>query len=129
MDDDLAASVAEFQRCIEARDRVGAEQVVDDDYTLTLVAPSRAIMPRDRWLDVLEGYVIHDYAIEEQIINEEADCAVVLHRVRMTASVLGEDRSGTFVISDVWRRRTDGWRVWQRHSTPLSAGLLPGVDP
>lgn len=126
MNDDLAASMAEFQRCIESRDRVGAERVVADDFALVLVAPARALMPRDRWLEVLEDYVVHDYVIEEQIVNEEGDCAVVLHRVRMTATVLGEGRSGVFVISDVWRRRGDGWRVWQRHSTPLSAGLMPG---
>lgn len=129
MNDELAASMAEFQRCIEARDRVGAERVLDDGYALVLVAPARAVMSRDRWLEVLKDYVIHDYVIDEQIVNEEGDCAVVVHRVRMAATVLGEDRSGVFVISDVWRRRRDGWRVWQRHSTPLSAGLMPGVDP
>lgn len=42
------------------------------------------------------------------------------------ATVLGVDRSGRFVISDCWRRGADGkWRVWRRHSTPLSAGVMP----
>jgi hypothetical protein len=45
----------------------------------------------------------------------------------MKATVLGEDRSGLFVISDVWRRGEQGWRVWRRHSTPLSAGALAGT--
>jgi hypothetical protein len=124
----LADSMAEFQRCIEARDRAGAEQVLDDDYALVLVTPARAVMSRDRWLEVLKDYVVHDYTVEEQIIDEDSDCAVVVQRVRMHATVLGEDRSGAFVISDVWRRRSTGWRVWRRHSTPLSAGPMPGAD-
>ena len=57
----------------------------------------------------------------------EDDLAVVLHRDRMQATVLGEDRSGTFIITDVWRKGNDGWRVWRRHSTRLAAGRLPGV--
>lgn len=129
MNDQLAASMAEFQRCIEARDRAGAGRVLDNDYALALVTPARAVMPRDRWLEVLQDYVVRDYVVEEQIVDEDRDCAVVIHRVRMSATVLGEDRSGSFVISDVWRRRGDGWRVWRRHSTSLSAGPMPGADP
>jgi hypothetical protein len=45
----------------------------------------------------------------------------------MHAIVLGEDRSGLFVISDVWRRRGGSWKVWRRHSTPLAAGVTPGA--
>jgi len=48
-------------------------------------------------------------------------------RLTMTAMVLGEDRSGAFVISDVWLRGADGWRIWRRHSTPLAAGPMFGV--
>ena len=47
--------------------------------------------------------------------------------VRMTATVLGADRSGVFAISDVWRLRPVGWRVWRRHSTPATAGSRPGA--
>jgi len=53
--------------------------------------------------------------------------AAVLSKVYMRATVLGEDRSGLFVISDFWRHGKDGWRVWRRHSSPLTAGEMPGV--
>ncbi|MBW3556552.1 MAG: nuclear transport factor 2 family protein [Actinobacteria bacterium] len=128
MDDELARAMAEFQRCIEDRDLSAAERVLDDDYALVLVAPARAVMPRHRWLEVLEDYVIHEYVVEEQVVDQDGDGAAVAHRVRMKATVLGVDRSGIFVISDVWRRSPGGWRIWRRHSTPLSAGTLPGVN-
>ncbi|HEY3546705.1 MAG TPA: hypothetical protein VGK17_11540, partial [Propionicimonas sp.] len=54
--------------------------------------------------------------------------AAVLQRVEMTATVLGDDRSGRFVISDHWLHGDAGWRVWRRHSTPLDAGRMPGQD-
>lgn len=85
-------------------------------------------MPRARWLEVLADYVIHDYAVKDQIVDVDGDLALVLHRDELSATVLGEDRSGTFIVTDVWRRTEDGWRVWRRHSTPVTAGKLPGVS-
>lgn len=58
MPDDLIGCIEEFQRCIEARDRNAAEQILDEEYALALVAPGPATMPRERWLEVLEHYVV-----------------------------------------------------------------------
>ena len=116
-----------FQRCIERRDAQAADAVLDDDYALVLVHPTPAVMPRERWLAVLPDYVVHEYELQERFIDVSGDCACVVQRVAMRATVLGEDRSGTFVISDVWRRGGEGWRIWRRHSTPLAAGQMPGA--
>jgi hypothetical protein len=115
----------QFQRCIEQRDEALADAVLDADYRLVLVQPTRAVVPRDRWLATLGDYIVHSYDVDEQLLDVDGDCAAALHRVRMNATVLGQDRSGAFVISDVWRRREDGWRIWRRHSTPLTAGDMP----
>jgi ketosteroid isomerase-like protein len=127
MDESIDDAMVTFQRCIERRDRAAAEQVLDDDFALVLVEPIRAVMTRGRWLDVLGEYVVHEYVIDEQVVDVDGDCAAVLHRVRMRATVLGDDRSGVFVLSDMWRRRDGRWRIWRRHSTPLSAGSMPGM--
>lgn len=124
---DLQAQIDEFQRCIELRDVDAADAVLDDDYALVLVHPALAVMPRVRWLDLLPDYIVHDYELQERRIDASEDCACVLQRVAMKATVLGEDRSGSFVITDVWRRGPSGWRIWRRHSTPLAAGRMPGV--
>lgn len=128
MDDDLQRQIEAFTRCIVERDRSLAEDVLDDGYALVLVHPAPAVMPRERWLDVLPDYVCDRYDERDRTVDIDGDCATVLQRVDMSATVLGEDRSGVFVISDVWRRRPEGWRIWRRHSTPLSAGQMPGVE-
>lgn len=116
-----------FDEAVDRRDRAAAQEVLDPDFALVLVHPAPAVMPRARWLEVLDDYVVHSYSIEHQRIDVEVDAAAVLSRVHMRATVLGEDRSGTFVISDFWRHRPDGWRLWRRHSSPLSAGEMPGA--
>lgn len=127
-EDDLREAMERFQGCIERRDRAAAESVLDPDYALVLVQPARAVMPRARWLEVLDDYVVEAYAVKDQVVDVDGDLAVVLHRDEMSATVLGQDRSGTFIITDVWRRVGGGWKIWRRHSTPVSAGELPGVE-
>jgi ketosteroid isomerase-like protein len=127
MSDELAAEMARFQQCIEKRDPRLAEEVLDDDYALVLVHPSAATVPRQRWLEVLPEYRIHSYRVDECHVDVDGDVGTVLQRVEMSATVLGEDRSGEFVMTDVWRRRDGRWRIWRRHSTPLVAGRMPGA--
>ena len=123
----LDERMAAFDRCVTERDAVLAAAVLDPDYALVLVQPAPARVPRERWLALLPDYVVHSWSVEEESVDVDGDVAVALRRVAMTATVLGEDRSGTFVLTDVWRRRGDDWRVWRRHSTPLSAAAMPGA--
>ena len=127
--DDVLTRADEFQRLLEARDAGALDDVLHPDYALVLVQPGEAEMPRARWLAGLPAYVIHDYALETRRVDVDGDTAAILQRATMHATAFGEDRSGQFVISDVWRRGDDGsWRLWKRHSTPLSAGRMPGVE-
>lgn len=117
-----------WQASIEARDVAAAAGYLADDYALELVQPDRAVVPREAWLALLPEYVVSGYSIELQIVEVSGDIGLILHRAHQEATVRGEDRSGPFVLTDVWRRRDGTWRVWRRHSTPLAAGVMPGSD-
>ena len=105
-----------------------ARTVLHADYALVLVQPTPAVMARSPWLEVLPDYVVEAYDVQERHLDVLGDCATLLQRIEMTATVLGQDRNGVVVTSDVWLRGDDGWRVRRRHSTPLSAGRMPGVS-
>lgn len=126
-DPELLAQLARFEEVVLRRDVRLAERVLHPAYALVLVQPVPAVMWRARWLEVLPDYVVDEYDVEEQAIDVDQDVAAVLQRVRMVATVLGQDRSGVFVVSDVWRRLPEGWRIWRRHSSPATAGQMPGV--
>ena len=123
----LMAQVANFERVVRERDVDLASDVLHLDYELVLVHPVPARMRRDRWLELLPDYVIAAYDVQAEQLDVLEGCATLIQRVDLTATVAGEDRSGIFVMSDVWLRGEDGWRIWRRHSTPLAAGPLPGV--
>jgi ketosteroid isomerase-like protein len=114
-----------WQRAIEARDPAAAAGYLADDFALVVTNPEQAVMPREEWLRVLSDYDVRSYDIHHREISVRAGVGVVLQRVTMTAVVVGADRSGTFVLVDLWSEEDGAWRVWRRHSTPLSAGPLP----
>ena len=130
MDEQKAELIARsdgWTRAIERRDEDAAADHLDDDYALVLVQPSVSTIGRERWLDTLAEYHVHEWVVEERTVDIDGDLGVMLQRVRMRATVSGSDRSGIFVLTDIWRRRGDSWLVWRRHSTPLSAGSFPAL--
>jgi hypothetical protein len=126
--EDLIARNADFDRAVHERDRALAESVLHPDYALVLVHPEPAVMPRQRWLEVLDDYVVHAWENHAQDVVVCGDTGSILTLVTMEATVLGQDRSGLFVISDTWLHGDEGWRVWRRHSSPMTAGRMPGAD-
>jgi ketosteroid isomerase-like protein len=109
-----------------ARDTADVVNFLHDDYALVLVHPAPATLGRAGWLKTLPDYVISRWNVRHSIWDVEPDVATHLQLIEMEAVVLGVERNGPFVITDIWLRSHDGdWRVWRRHSTPLAAGAIP----
>lgn len=122
----VRARAGGWQQAIEARDAETVVGFLHDDYALVLVVPTAVTMARDEWLRVLADYVVHRYEVHEQVVDVMDDTAVVLTLATQQATVLGQDRSGRFIMSDTWLRDDAGsWQVWRRHSTPITAGHMP----
>ena len=114
-----------WQSALEARDPEAAGEFLAADYALVVTVPEVAVFPRDAWLRLLPDYHVREYTIQHRDIDVRNGMAVVVQRVDMTAVVAGADRSGVFILVDVWIDDDGAWRVWRRHSTPLSAGAMP----
>lgn len=125
MTSELEQRLDDFQRVINERDRVAAETVLHPDYALVLVHPAPAVITRSQWLDALPAYIVDEWAVQERHIDVDGGCAAVLQRGFQRATVRGQDRSGVFIVSDVWLRTGNTWQIWKRHSTPLTAGTMP----
>jgi hypothetical protein len=125
MPDTPQAADAAWNLALRARDVEAAAAVLDEDYALLVEHPARARLARDEWLRMLPIYVISDWDVVDSEWDVIGDTAVHSQLVRMEALVGSADRSGLFALSDTWVRRSDGWRVRLRYSTPLSAGDMP----
>ncbi len=124
-DRELTDQFARFEQVWTSRDPERAAGVLHEDFALVLVHPAPGLTLRSRWLEMLPDYIVHAWTVLEHRVDVEGDVVSVLQLVDMRATVLGQDRSGLFVITDTWIRGPGGWRIWRRHSTPLSAGPMP----
>jgi hypothetical protein len=125
LDAEISDRTDRWQLAIEARDPEDAAQFLADDYALVILQPEPAVVRRDEWLRMLPDYAVSGYSVEERIVETSPELCTVFQRVDQTALVKGIERSGIFILLDVWVREADAWRVWRRHSTPLSAGAAP----
>jgi hypothetical protein len=125
LDAQLGDRTDRWQLAIEARDPEAAAHFLSDDYALVILQPQPTVVRRDEWLRMLPDYDVTGYSVEERIVETGRDLCTVFQRVDQTAVVKGVERSGIFILVDVWVQEADEWRVWRRHSTPLSAGVAP----
>ncbi len=124
--DDLAGRSDDFERVVLDRDAELASKTLAEDFALVLVHPAPLVVTRAEWIATLPDYMVHAWEVQERMIEVRNDVGLVFQRVHMDATVLGEDRSGLFILSDLWVPVDDVWRIWRRQSTPLSAGRMPG---
>ena len=115
---DLSQAIDSFERAVLDGDADLAVGWLDADCARLQVDPTVSSLDRDEWAAALRTEVVHGYEVLERFVHEDADAAAVLQQVRLSATVDGQDRNGTQTLTDVWRQRGEGWRLWRRHVVP-----------
>ncbi len=115
----LIARSALWDAAVADRDEAAARRLLHPDFALEGLQPLRSVMTRAVWLEMMPDHVVHEWEVEDRLVDLDGDYASLLQRVRMRTTVLGEDRSGVVVVSDLWRCVQGEWLVWRRHLTPL----------
>ncbi len=85
------------------------------------MAPGFGEVPRSRWLEVLADYIIDSYDFSDVKIHAYGDTAVMRSRYTQKATVGGQDRSGSMLVTDVWVKRDGRWQIVARHTSWLDA--------
>lgn len=120
--DALAGLQSAWMQAWIDRDRPTLEAILDEDFVLTVSANPSAPVTRSRWLAATETYLATDFSYDWMHVRLFGDMAVVASTATQTASVGGQDRSGTFFLTDVWRKTDGRWRVAARHSSRPETG-------
>ena len=110
-----------WNAAIQSQDVAAMSQFLADSYFLAVAIQDRPleVVPRERWLENLKFYKIHSHSIDDIKVHVYGDTAVVLMLFTQKATVgrAQVDRSAQFLITDIWVRRKEGWRVAERHSS------------
>lgn len=92
--------------------------LIDDEFTLT---SSLSTSPggKEDWIALTRaGYVVESCRFKDiKIRVYNANVAVANSIYSQTATVNGADRSGDFLLTDVWVKKNGKWLLVARHST------------
>ncbi len=138
----IAASAAEqeivelekkWNNAIQSQDVAQMGQFLADGYFLAVGVQGQPlqVVLRERWLENLKFYKIHSYNIDDIKVHVYGDTAVVLMLYTQKATVgrTPRDLSAQFVLTDIWVKRKDGWRVAERHSSRPEQPREPQPKP
>jgi ketosteroid isomerase-like protein len=122
-----------FAASIKTQDTLQTKMFLADTYFLAYAVqgmPNIQIAPRQTWLTVLKDYyVTESFTIDDIKVNVYGNTAIAMLLFTQKATVRGQDRSGQFVLTDIWYKGNKGWLIAERHSShpgpPLPAGLQP----
>ena len=110
-----------FMDAVRARDMDTLDELLGERFTLTTGRPGAEVRGRAEWLDVTrDSYVIEAWEFEWLEVDHYGAAAVARSRYRQRGRMGDDDRTQPFLMTDVWVRQDDGWRLVTRHITPLA---------
>ena len=118
-EEQIIALEKQWAAAIQRQDVAAMPQFLADGYFLGIGVEGVGIrvVPKAAWLETLKSYETRSFSFDDVQVHLHGDTAVVFMLVTQQATVRGQDRSGQFVITDVWVKEPAGWRVAERHSS------------
>lgn len=118
--DDIETLERRWLEAVKERDIELLERLLADEFVLVTGRPGHERRGRREWLDVTrDDYVIESFAFDELEVLEYGDVALARSRYRQRGSMAGQDRTQSFLMSDVFVRRDGRWQAVHRHISPL----------
>ena len=109
-----------FAEAIKTQDTLQTKLFQADTYFLAYAVqgiPAIQIVPKQSWLALLKDYVTESFTIDDIKVNVYDNTAIAMLIYTQKATVRGQDRSGQFVLTDIWYKGNKGWLIAERHSS------------
>ena len=108
-----------FALSIQTRDTTATKKFQADTYFLayTVYGMPIQVVPRQSWLNLLKDYVTESFSIDDIKVTVYGNTAIAMLMFTQKAIVRGQDRSGQFVLTDIWHKKGKHWLITERHST------------
>jgi ketosteroid isomerase-like protein len=108
-----------FAAAIRTQDTLQTKMFQADSYFLAIAVQGMPIqiVPKQGWLTVLKDYVTESYTIDDIKVNVYGNTAIAMLMFTQKATVRGQDRSGQFLLTDIWYKGDKGWLLAERHSS------------
>jgi hypothetical protein len=119
--DEVVALETAFQAAVRDRDVETLDRLLAPEFTLTTGRAGAPVRTRAEYLEVTaRSYVVEEFAFEAlDVVGLGERAALVRSRYRQRGSMDGGDRTGVFLLTDVWAERDGRPLLVARHSSAL----------
>lgn len=102
-----------------ANNRAMLERLLAPEFALVVSARPEARVDRATWLRTAgTEYTCETFRYDKMQVRDFGDVVIVSSLATQRATAFGQDRSGTFFLTDVWRVSSGGaWQVIARYSS------------
>ena len=101
----------------KAKDMVVLEKMLAPEYRLlALINGELVSINREKWLKTVPMYIPKGFRYYDFDIRLYGNTAIVQSMFDQEATLQGQDRSGTFQITDIWVKNKNDWQVVHRHT-------------
>jgi hypothetical protein len=118
--DALLALEEALAESIRRSDAQAASAILDEDFVLSSTGGMSQHMPREEWLAALPQ--LETRSLEPEVLDSRffGDVMVARVLVRWQASFGERDMTGSYAVTDIFRREEGAWRLAWRVSVRLS---------
>ena len=110
-----------LQQAVQDRDLDRLDRIVGEEFVLVTGRPGAETRDRAEWMRVTaEEYAVDSWEFPEIDVVEYGHVGLVRARYTQQARMGEDDRSGDYLLTDVWVRRKGRWIIVHRHLSPLS---------
>lgn len=117
--DEIIELEKSFALAIQSQDTLLTKMYQADNYFLAYTIQGMPIqfVPKQHWLSILKDYKTESFTIDDIKVNVYGNTAIAMLMFTQIATVREQDRSGQFVLSDIWVKEDKGWKIAERHSS------------
>lgn len=107
----------EWMNAWKELDTAFIDQMMAPEFRLLAIINGELItMTRSEWMKTTPFYIPTTFKYYNFDIRIYGKTAIVQSMFDLEATLHGQDRSGTFQVTDVWVKKSGGWQVVHRHT-------------
>ena len=111
---ELTARYHQWMEAVQQKNLLVLEQIIAPGFVYAATGHGRQI--RKQWMDTLPVYDLHSFLFSSIQVADYGEMAIAQVDYQQQASVRGQPRNGSFLITDVWVKNPAGWQVVARSS-------------
>ena len=108
----------QWMEAVVKRDQPSLDRIMGDEFTLASAYSTGERTSKDQFIkNVLQSVKSQEFTFHDSHADLYGDVAVFKSRVKSTYTFDKDDRTGDYIVTDVWVKRDGRWQVVTRHSS------------